>query len=63
MVRIAEETGGGKAILLERGAYKEMDACIMYSVDFIRNEGMLTLSRLGATPPLVPDNQHQQGRP
>ncbi|KAF9006077.1 amidohydrolase [Cyathus striatus] len=25
----AEEAGGGKAILLERGGYKEMDACIM----------------------------------
>lgn len=25
----AEEGGGGKVILLERGAYKEMDACIM----------------------------------
>jgi hypothetical protein len=26
----AEEAGGGKVILLERGAYKDMDACIMY---------------------------------
>ncbi|RXW21660.1 hypothetical protein EST38_g4189 [Candolleomyces aberdarensis] len=25
----AEEAGGGKVILLERGAYKEMDVCIM----------------------------------
>ena len=25
----AEEAGGGKITLLERGAYKEMDACIM----------------------------------
>lgn len=26
---IAEEGGGGKVILLERGAYDDMDACIM----------------------------------
>lgn len=26
----AEEAGGGKVILLERGGYKDMDACIMY---------------------------------
>jgi hypothetical protein len=26
----AEEGGGGKVILLERGAYKGLDACIMY---------------------------------
>ena len=25
----AEEGGSGKAILLERGAYEEMDACLM----------------------------------
>jgi len=29
---IAEEAGGGKAILLERGAYKKMDFCLMYSL-------------------------------
>lgn len=27
---VAEEGGGGKVILLERGGYKDMDACIMY---------------------------------
>jgi len=27
----AEEAGGGKAILLERGGYKEMDFCLMSS--------------------------------
>jgi metal-dependent amidase/aminoacylase/carboxypeptidase family protein len=26
---IGEEGGGGKVILLERGAYDDMDACIM----------------------------------
>lgn len=26
----AEEGGGGKAILLERGAYKTMDLCVMH---------------------------------
>ena len=26
----AEESGGGKVILLERGGYADMDACIMY---------------------------------
>ena len=26
----AEESGGGKAILLQRGGYKKMDICIMY---------------------------------
>ena len=26
----AEETGGGKLDLLDAGAYKEMDACLMY---------------------------------
>jgi metal-dependent amidase/aminoacylase/carboxypeptidase family protein len=26
----AEESGAGKQILLERGAYKDMDVCIMY---------------------------------
>jgi metal-dependent amidase/aminoacylase/carboxypeptidase family protein len=26
----AEEAGGGKVILLERGGYEDMDACIMY---------------------------------
>ena len=27
---IAEESGAGKQILLDRGAYKDMDVCIMY---------------------------------
>jgi len=26
----AEEDGGGKAILLQRGGYKEMDICLMF---------------------------------
>jgi metal-dependent amidase/aminoacylase/carboxypeptidase family protein len=26
----AEEGGGGKIILLKRGGYADMDACIMY---------------------------------
>lgn len=26
----AEEAGGGKILLLQRGAYKEMDACVMF---------------------------------
>ena len=26
---VAEEGGAGKAILLEKGAYQEMDACLM----------------------------------
>ena len=26
----AEESGAGKQILLERGAYRDMDVCIMY---------------------------------
>ena len=26
----AEESGAGKQILLEKGAYKDMDVCIMY---------------------------------
>ena len=28
-IYIAEEGGGGKVILLERGGYQEMDACLM----------------------------------
>lgn len=31
-IAIAEEGGGGKILLLERGAYREMDLCIMYDV-------------------------------
>ena len=27
--RTAEEGGGGKAVLLEKGAYKDMDVCVM----------------------------------
>jgi len=27
---IAEESGAGKQILLEKGAYKDMNVCIMY---------------------------------
>jgi hypothetical protein len=27
---LAEESGGGKIILLKRGGYADMDACIMY---------------------------------
>ena len=29
---LAEEGGGGKIILLKRGGYKDMDACIMYGL-------------------------------
>ena len=28
--RTAEESGAGKQILLEKGAYKDMNVCIMY---------------------------------
>lgn len=28
---LAEEGGGGKIILIERGGYKDMDACVMYA--------------------------------
>jgi len=31
---VAEEGGGGKQILLDRGGYKDMDACIMYSCHY-----------------------------
>ena len=30
----AEESGAGKQILLDRGAYKDMDVCIMYVPEF-----------------------------
>ena len=30
-IYLAEEGGGGKQILLERGGYKDMDVCLMYS--------------------------------
>ena len=30
---IAEESGGGKVLLLERGAYEGMDLCLMYVID------------------------------
>lgn len=36
---LAEEGGGGKIILIERGGYKDMDACVMYatfSFEFLR---------------------------
>ena len=29
----AEEAGCGKGILIERGAYKDMDACVMYAFE------------------------------
>ena len=29
MAVTAEEGGGGKVILIERGAYKDMDLCVM----------------------------------
>lgn len=28
----AEEGGGGKVLLIQRGAYKEMDLCVMYAI-------------------------------
>lgn len=30
ILAIAEEGGGGKILLLEKGGYKDMDVCIMY---------------------------------
>ena len=30
-INLAEEGGGGKIILIERGGYKDMDACVMYA--------------------------------
>ncbi|PPR01776.1 hypothetical protein CVT26_013177 [Gymnopilus dilepis] len=41
----AEEGGGGKVILLERGAYKEMDACIMCASSCTGASQALTLFR------------------
>lgn len=32
---LAEEGGGGKVILLNNGAYKEMDICLMYAVYYL----------------------------
>jgi metal-dependent amidase/aminoacylase/carboxypeptidase family protein len=32
---LAEEGGGGKVILLERGGYKDMDACVMCVIPFL----------------------------
>jgi metal-dependent amidase/aminoacylase/carboxypeptidase family protein len=32
---VAEEGGGGKQILLDRGGYKDMDACIMYFCHYL----------------------------
>ena len=31
-INLAEEGGGGKVILIERGGYKDMDACVMYAI-------------------------------
>jgi len=31
----AEEGGGGKAILLQRGGYKEMDVCLMFALPLL----------------------------
>ena len=39
----AEEGGSGKAILLERGAYEGMDACLMYIFAHAQNTVMLTI--------------------
>ena len=33
--RVAEEGGGGKAILLQRGGYKEMDVCLMFALPLL----------------------------
>lgn len=35
-IHLAEEGGGGKIILIERGGYKDMDACVMYATFFFR---------------------------
>jgi metal-dependent amidase/aminoacylase/carboxypeptidase family protein len=32
MMTAAEEGGYGKATLLEKGAYKQMDACLMFVI-------------------------------
>jgi hypothetical protein len=39
---VAEEGGGGKQILLDRGGYKDMDACIMYSCSSLPVRGKFT---------------------
>ena len=47
----AEEAGGGKVLLLKRGAYKEMDACLMVHPGAKGNGAapMLTTCRTGIT--------------
>ena len=41
MLSVAEEGGGGKVMLIEKGAYEGMDACVMYVV---RPEGQRQLN-------------------
>ena len=42
----AEESGGGKIILLKRGGYADMDACIMYYDNPLNFPAMRTSSHL-----------------
>ena len=35
-INLAEEGGGGKIILIERGGYKDMDACVMHVASSFR---------------------------
>lgn len=44
----AEEGGGGKAILIQRGGYKEMDVCLM-SACYLYGFLWLTVGCLGHT--------------
>ncbi len=43
-VLAAEESGAGKQILLDRGAYKDMDVCMMYVTGRLPPPPLLSLS-------------------
>lgn len=45
---LAEEGGAGKAILIERGGYKDMDACVMYDSLFFSIISVLTLLQVSS---------------
>lgn len=49
-----EEEGGGKAIMLERGGYKDMDVCLMYGIVVIFLGTRFDGSLPGATLPQAP---------
>lgn len=53
MTSIAEEKGSGKIKLIKRGAYKSMDACLMYVCIYTRTSRLasLTLYLLGRLHP------------